>query len=171
MARKLYRTEVLPSHATITTKLGALNAPFRDTEIGKLVKPGTLDSQHVLCAVGDMIDGYVVSVEAATSDGFGVGAVQRLDAKYAVADGSQAAGTGALALGDYVVAGTPQAQGTALGNAFVKVRKATTQVGSVGTLNEQMSMVPFMWRVASLGVAGSGAVGTTILIERIGGPV
>lgn len=177
MARKFYRGEVLPSHAPITTKLGAQSAPYRDSEIGKLVKPGTLDSQHVLCAVGDLIDGYIVAVEAATSDGFGIGAVQRVDAKYVIAEGSQAGGTGVLALGDFVVAGTPAVQGTVVnGISYAKVRKATIQPGvtaaaTVADVAPMFAMIPYLWRVVSLGTAGTGAVGTTVLIERVGAPV
>lgn len=176
MARSFLRGEVLPSHAPITARLGAVSAPYRDTEIGKFVKIGTVDSQHVLCAVGDTIDGYIVAVEAATSAGFGIGSVQRNDAKYAIADGSQAAGTGVLAIGDFVVAGTPSALGTALPNTHARVRRATIQPGvtvpaSFADVASHLAMVPFLWRVASLGAAGTGAVGTTVLIERVAAPV
>lgn len=177
MARKFFRGEVLPDHAPITAKLGTSGAPYRDTEIGKLVKLGTLDSQHVLCAVGDLIDGYITGVEAATSDGFGIGSVQRLDAKFVLADGAQVGGTGALAIGDFVVAGTPEVQGTRVnGITYAKVRKATIQPGvtvpaTLGDVTAQLAMIPYLWRVASLGLAGTGAVGTTVLIERCAGPV
>jgi hypothetical protein len=70
-------------------------------------------------------------------------------------DGSQAAGTGAIAIGDYVVAGAVVAKGTGL-SGYPKVRKATSQTPG-----------PFAWRVVSLGTAGTGAVGTVGVIERI----
>lgn len=175
MARKFLRGEVLPSTASITVKLGAQGAPYKDTEIGKFVKIGTLDSQHVLCAVGDFIDGYITSVEAATSDGFSIGGIQRDDYKYVVFDGSQAAGTGAITLGQYVVAGTPVALGSPLGtaaNAYARVRSATAQPGTtvpadLAAVAAHLAMVPYLWRVASLGPVGTGAVGTVGLIERV----
>jgi hypothetical protein len=171
MARNYFRGETVPSSPTVTSRLGASGVPYKDTEIGKFVKIGTLDSQHVLCAVGDLIDGYIAGVEAATSNGFGIGAVQRKDAKYVTFDGSQAAGTGALALGDYVVCGTPVALNTGLAGVYAKVRKATIQPGvtaaaAVGDVAPMLAMTPYLWRVVSLGSAGTGAVGTTGLIER-----
>lgn len=172
MARKSFRGEILPSTPALTARLGAQGAPFKDTELGKFVKLGTLDSQYVLCAVGDLIAGYITSVQMATSDGFSVGGVQRLDPKFAIADGSQATGTGALAIGDFVVAGTPAALGTGIGNSYAKVRKATIQPGvtaaaALGDVAPMLAMVPYLWQVVSLGSAGTGAVSTQILIERV----
>jgi hypothetical protein len=172
MARKFFRTETVPASAPITARLGAQGGVYRDTEIGKLVKIGTLDSQMVLCTVGDFIEGYIVGVETATSDGFGIGSVQREDAKYVQFEGSQAAGTGAITLGQYVVAGTPAAQGTGLVGTYAKVRSATIQPGvtaaaAFADVATQMAMIPFLWRVVSLGTVGTGAVGTTGLIERV----
>ena len=70
-------------------------------------------------------------------------------------DGLQATpGTGAIALGDYVVCGTVVAKGTSLAGAYPKVCKATTQTGMY-----------FAWRVVSLD--GTTAVGQTALIERV----
>lgn len=171
MARSHYRGETVPASPTVTSRLGASAAPYKDTEIGKFVKIGTLDSQHVLCAVGDLIDGYIAGVEAATANGFGIGSVQRKDAKYVTFDGSQAAGTGAIALGDYVVCGTPVAKDTGLAGGYAKVRKATIQPGVtaaavVGDVAPMLAMTPYLWRVVSLGSVGTGAVGTTGLIER-----
>jgi len=71
-------------------------------------------------------------------------------------DGIQATvGTGTIAVGDLVVAGTVVAKGTALGALETpKVCKATSQ-----------TPVMFNWRVVSLGVAG--AVGDSCVIERV----
>ena len=66
------------------------------------------------------------------------------------------AGTGTIAIGTYVVAGTPVAKGTAL-SAAVKVRSATDQAAA--------KAAPFKARVVSLGSAGTGAVGTTGIVE------
>lgn len=174
MTRKFFRGELTLSTPYTTVRLGAQNAPYKDTELRKFVKPGTLDSQYVLCAVGDPIDGYITAVEAATSDGFGIGSIQRRDPKYVVFEGSQAAGTGAIAIGDFVVAGTPVAKDTDGVAAHPKVRKATVQLGAVPAdltaAGAQVLASLYAWKVVSLGPVGTGAVGTVGLIERIGGP-
>lgn len=175
MSRAFYRTETAPSAPAITTRLGAVSTAFPDTEIGKFVKPSG-ESGYALCAVGDLIDGYVASVSSdkGTSAGFVLGSVQRRESKSVTFDGSQVAGTGAIALGDAVVAGTPVAQGTGLTiGAVAKVRKATLQPHV--TVPAALSDVPthinasqYMWKVISLGTAGSGAVGTVGIVERVG---
>lgn len=171
MARAFLRQEVLPTSQPITTKLGAVSAPYKDTEVGKLVKQGAVESQYVLCAVGDLIEGYIVSVEAATSAGFGIGAVQQEDSKYVTFDGLQATpGTGVVALGDYVVCGTVVAKDTGL-TVPCKVCKATAQPGAtladLAAASAAIKASLFAWRVVSLGSAGTGAVGTVGLIERV----
>lgn len=125
-----------------------------DKEVGKLVKL-VGDSQYNLTAAGDQIEGVVVAMETATLDGYSIGSVARDGRIEVTFDGAQADGTGSLAVGDYVVAGTQVAKGTSLGNAGPKVRKATTQTGMYHA-----------WRVVSLG-SGNGSVGTTGVIERV----
>lgn len=170
MARKFYFGDTLGNHATISSRLGAQSAPYKDTEIGKLVK-GTTESGHVLCAQGDRISGQIVAVENATSDGYGMGSVQRNGRMRVIADGSQAAGTGSLVLGDQVVCGTVVAKDTALGTTYVKVAKATIQIGAVpadaAAAGVQLAFLKDgeVWTVCSL-LGNSGAVGTEILIER-----
>lgn len=126
-----------------------------DKEVGKAVKL-VGDSQYNLCTAGDQLEGFVTSVEVATQDGYSIGSVGYEGRKEVTFDGLQATpGTGTVAVGDYVVAGTVVAKGTAL-SAPVKVCKATTQTGMY-----------FAWRVVSLGSAGTGAVGTTGIISRV----
>lgn len=128
-----------------------------DKELSKPVKL-VGDSRFGLCAVGDQIEGFVGSVETGTVDGYAYGGVlsDLGDRKAVTFDGLQATpGTGTIAVGDFVVAGTVVAKGTAL-SAPPRVCKATTQTGMY-----------FSWRVVSLGSAGSGAVGTTGVIERV----
>ena len=78
------------------------------------------------------------------------------DMMYAICDGLQSTpGAGAITIGSLVVAGTITAKGTALAS-YPKVCMATSQAAAV-----------HMWRVVSLGTVGTGAVGTTIVIERV----
>jgi predicted component of type VI protein secretion system len=113
-------------------------------------------------------------VEAFTLDDYSMGSVQLNGRKEVLADGLQATpGTGAIAVGDYVVAGTLTAKGTALADeSSMKVTKATqqpgvTEAGAVTDVNDQLKVAMFAWRVVSLGSAGTGAVGTKIVVERV----
>lgn len=172
MARKFLYGNTVPSTPAITSRLGAQGAPYADSEIGKLVK-GTTESGHVLCASGDQIGGQIVAVETATADGFGIGSVNRRDRIRAIADGLQATlGTGNLALGDQVVVGTAVALGTPLAS-YPKVAKSTIQVGAapadLPAAGAQLALVASgnIWKVISLGSAGTGAPGTEVVIERV----
>lgn len=158
MARDHYIVPTAPSVASATVRLGAGNTSgdnFSDVDEGKLVKL-VAESRYNLCAAGDEIEGIVSSVESATQNGYSIGGIVVSGKVFARADGLQATpGTGVIAVGDYVVAGTVTAKGTDLTD-FPKVVKATSQ----GTQK-------FLWRVVSVGTAGTGAVGTTIVIERV----
>lgn len=152
---------IVPSIATrevTAVRLGAGNAAnqrFTDVEAGKIVKLAG-ESRFDLAVAGNPIEGFIVAVEAATSNGFSVGGVVSEGKVFATADGLQATpGTGAIAVGDYVVTGTVVAKDTAMAG-YPKVTKATAQ-----------TLTFFMWRVVSLGTVGTGAVGTTIVIERV----
>ena len=140
----------------ITARLGAGSGSANyvtDVEIGKPVKM-VGDSQYGLCAAGDQIEGYIAAVETYTADDFSIGSVQFEGRKRVTLDGLQATpGTGTCAIGDYVVAGTAVAKGTAL-TVPMKVCKATTQTGMY-----------FAWRIVSL--EGTGAVGQIAVIERV----
>ena len=140
----------------ITARLGAGSGSANyvtDVEIGKSVKLAG-DSQYGLCAAGDQIEGYIAAVETYTADDFSIGSVQFEGRKRVTLDGLQATpGTGTCAIGDYVVAGTAVAKGTAL-TVPMKVCKATTQTGMY-----------FAWRIVSL--EGTGAVGQIAVIERV----
>lgn len=142
-----------------TARLGAGSGSANyvtDLEIGKPVKL-VGDSQYNLCAAGDQIEGFINSVESWTADDFSIGSVYSEGRVKVTLDGLQATpGTGVIAVGDYVVAGTPVAKGTALAGAYPKVCKATTQTGMY-----------FAWRVVSLD--GTTAVGQTATIERVNG--
>lgn len=140
----------------ITARLGAGSGSANyvtDVEIGKSVKLAG-DSQYNLCAAGDQIEGFITAVETYTADDFSIGSVQFEGRKRVTLDGLQGTpGTGTCAVGDYVVAGTAVAKGTAL-TVPPKVCKATTQTGMY-----------FAWRIVSL--EGTGAVGQIAVIERV----
>lgn len=126
-----------------------------DADVGKFVKM-IGDSQYGLCAVGNEIEGIMNSgPEGATSDGFAVGTVRKNGRVRVMLDGLQATpGTGVIAVGDFVVAGTVTARGTAL-TAAPKVCKAT----AVATA------IVHKWRVVAL--YGTTAVGQIALIEKV----
>lgn len=157
MARSHYIVPTVPVAASITARLGASAAGYTDKEEGKIVKLAA-ESQYNLAVAGDEIEGVITSVESATQNQFSIGGVcVDFDQLKVVFDGLQATpGTGTIAVGDYVVAGSITAQGTAL-SSFPKVCKAT---GAGTTLNHK-------FRVVSLGTAGTGAVGTAGVIQRV----
>lgn len=155
---KFIFTELVDSRdRIITSRLGAGTGAanhLTDAEKGKFVKQ-VGESRYDLCAVGNEIEGRISSLNTDSQDGYTIGGVQTEKRFEVTFDGAQADGTGVLAIGDIVVCGTPVAKGTAL-TAPARVRKATTPANVV-----------FKWRVVSLGAAGTGAAGTTGLIERI----
>jgi hypothetical protein len=132
---------------------GASNQ-LTDADTGKFLKLAG-DSQYGLCAAGNEIEGVLVAANyPAPQDGYHLGSVAVNGRVRVTLDGSQVDGTGAIAVGDIVVAGAPEARGTPLAGAYPKVRKATTA-----------DSVAFKWRVVSLD--GTTAVGQTALIERV----
>ena len=180
---KFQMKETIPT-TCITARLGAGTGSSNwidDDEVGKAVKLGA-DPRYILCTAGDPIEGFIASVETATADNYSIGSVQIDGRMRVLLDGSQAAGTGSIAVNDYVVAGTMVAKGTALTLAAPqKVRKATYQPGvSVITTTDatktnidialanvvtSIKNAVFAWRVVSL--EGDGSVGTIGVIERV----
>lgn len=160
MSRNHFIVPTAPTEASMTVRFGA-GATAGDRwdlkEQGKAVK-FVGESRYDLCAAGDEIEGFVTSVEAAPQNGYSIGGITQESLRWATADGLQGTpGTGTIAIGDYVVAGTATAKGTALAQ-YAKVTKATTQATVRGS--------PFNWRVVSLGPVGTGAVGTAIVLKR-----
>ena len=156
---KFLMTETIHSEKTVTARLGQSGTAnvYTDKEAGKAVKL-TADSRYELCALGDAVEGVISSVNVGTYDGYSLGGVVGRGYKEVTFDGTQAAGTGAITVGTYVVVGTVVAKDTAL-TAPLKVRSATDQAAA--------KAAPFKARVVSLGAAGTGAVGTTGLIELL----
>ena len=156
---KFLISETIYSEKVKTVRLGTTANNYSNKEVGKAVKLAGLDN-YVLCAVGDAIEGIVSSSNLdnqGTVDGYAIGGIVDKGYKSVTFDGLQATpGTGVIAAGDYVVAGSVSAFGTALSGA-VKVVKATEQAAA--------KAAPHKARVVSLGSAGTGAVGTTGIIE------
>lgn len=173
MASKLFITPKVPDSAALTVRYGAGSGSgnnLTQAEVGKPCKLVATD-QYDNCVAGDPIEGFVYAVELATQDGFTVASVLDSGLVNVTFDGLQATpGTGTIAAGDYVVAGTPVAKGTAL-TAYPKVCKATQQPGSVPAdltaAGLQARNAIYAWRVVSLGTAATGAVGTTGVIKRV----
>jgi hypothetical protein len=173
MAKFMFK-ELIDQGEAYTARLGAGTGSSNqvdDKEIGKLVKLAG-DSRYNLCSAGDPIEGVIVAVEGATADDYSIGSVVTEGRLEVTADGLQATpGTGSVAVGGFVVCGTVVAKGTAL-TAGAKVCKATmqpgvTEAGAVGDVNDMLKVMMFAWRVVSLGSAGTGAVGTSVVIERV----
>lgn len=157
---KFMMTELVDARDRVeTARLGAGTGAanfLADSEVGKFVKL-VAESRYDLCAVGNEIEGRIEGVETGTLDNYTIGSVLRTGRLAVTFDGLQAtAGTGVIAIGDFVVTGTPVAKGTAL-TAPARVCKATAAAEAL----------VHHWRVISLGSAGTGAVGTTGLIEKV----
>ena len=173
MAQAHLITPVAPIARVTVARLGAgtsLAQRMSDVDAGKIVKL-VGESRYDLTAAGEAIEGFVVSTENATSAGYSVGSVVQEGKVFATADGLQATpGTGTIAVGDYVVTGTQVAKGTATAE-FARVCKATVQPGAtpadLAAAGAAIKAALFAWRVVSLGTVGTGAVGTTIVIERV----
>lgn len=173
MSKLHYMTPEGPVSVPMTVRLGAGTGASNNLSIadeGKLVK-FVGESRYDLCAAGDLIYAQIMGIEIATSGGYTVGGVNDEDMIWALADGLQAtAGTGTIAVGDYVVAGTITAKGTKL-TSYPKVCKATAQIGGVPAdltaAGVQVLASLHAWQVVSQGPAGTGAVGTAIVIKPV----
>lgn len=161
MPKFIFTELVNPLDRVETARLGAGTGAanfLTDKEVGKFVKL-VAESRYDLCAVGNEIEGRIVAIETASQDNYTIGSVQREGRFEVTFDGLQGTpGTGVIALGDYVVTGTPVPKDTAL--TFTTPAKVCKATAAGNTLNHK-------WRVISLGSAGTGAVGTTGLIERV----
>lgn len=148
--------------STITARLGAspdAAGRLNDKDAGKLVVLAG-DSRYDLAPVGSEIEGRIVSVDTATSDGFSTGSVQEDGFMYVILDGLQATpGVGAIAIKDYVLVGTPIAKGAVQPDAGPRVVKATDQALAKSSHNA--------WRVVAF-LTGNGGVGTFATIKKVG---
>lgn len=143
---------------TVSAALGAAaSSGIGNNDIGKAYKMGALQNFQP-CADGDPIEGFLAAVEPFTvNDGFVFGSVQRRGRKVVQNGAAQAQ----LAVGDYVVAFTQTAIGTA---GLAQVKKATaTAAADDGTLTQAGL---FAWRVIRI-VTGTGLAGEQVLVERV----
>ena len=173
MAKFKFKELIGAEPFTARLGVGSVNSTpanaYTDKEIGKFAKLSGTDA-YVLCAVGDPIQAVITAVESYTADDFSIGSLDSQGRKRVLLDGSQAAGTGSIAIGDYVVCGTPVAKDTALTTSTPpKVRKATNQPGAVPAdltaAGQQALNAIFAWRLISFDSAG--AVGDFGIIERV----
>lgn len=156
---KFLISETIHSYPVKTVRGGTTSVKSGYANNGKATKLAGLDN-YVLCAAGETIEAVQLTSNLETQgtvDGYAIVGVSDKGYKSVTFDGLQATpGTGVVAAGDYVVTGTVVASGTAL-NGPLKVTKATDQAAA--------KAAPFKARVVSLGVAGTGAVGTTGIVE------
>ena len=155
---KFQFAEIVNEETRLTARIadGVQSNHLNDNDVGKLLKL-VGDSQYGLCAVGNEIEAVLDSgPNSPLQDGYYLGGVFTEGRVRVVLDGLQGTpGTGVIAIGDYVVAGTPVARNTAITEAGPRVCKATA---AGNTLN-------FKWRVVAL--LGTGAVGQTAIIESL----
>lgn len=187
MARNHYIAPTVPVEDSVAVRLGASGAEYLTTEVGKFAKLAA-ESQYNLAVAGNKIEAVITAVELAPQNAFSIGAVCSEGRINVTFDGLEAsAGTGTIALGDYVVVGTAVAKGTAL-TVYPRVCKATNQPSTAIVpatagadtaaavkvildaafikLADAYANTIFAWRVVSLGTAGTGAVSTSGVIER-----
>jgi hypothetical protein len=140
-----------------TAKLGVNAATtLGSVDVGKSVKLDDEDN-YVVCADGDYIDGIVVAVSSGGTVGLAnLGSVQ-LNREIQVQVAANQSGN--VAVGEFLVAGTPLAIGVA-GLAQVKNIAAPANEAALVLAYGQPN-----WRVLSI-VSGTGAAGDTILMER-----
>lgn len=148
----------------VSAKLGtntvANSGHLTDADVGKPVKLVATD-RYGLCSDGDDIDGFLVSVEPFTQDGYAFGTVQIGGRKWCKADG-------AITFGYIVEAAAPAAARTAETNNIgkVSVHRAYAGVGgaSMDTTAELLPVVfAKKWRV----ISGSGDDTTLVLVEKV----
>lgn len=130
----------------ISSKLGPDAATkYGTVDAKKAVKLGPVGN-HILCASGDEIDGFIDSVDAATQDGFSFGGVARgvrgLRVEAEVGPNQAAA----LVVGDFVVADDQLPPGT---KGLPRVKKGTPAVN----------------RYRVMTVDGTGLAGSTVVLE------
>jgi hypothetical protein len=143
---------------TVSAALGAAaSSGIGNNDLNKAYKAGTAQN-YVPATDGDAIEGFLTAIEPFTvNNGFVFGSIQRRGRKVVQNGAAQAT----LGVGDYVVAFTQAAIGTA---GLAQVKKATaTAAADDGALNQAGL---FAWRVIRI-VTGTGVALDQVLIERV----
>ena len=142
----------------VSAKLGtgtvAAGGNLTDADIGKPVKLAAANT-YALCADGDGIDGFLVSVDAFTQDGYAFGTVQIGGRKWVRCDGA--------IFGYMVEAAAPAAAKTAETLGYGKVSVSGVYAVAVDTVAE---LLPYMHRSHWKVISGSGADTTLVLVEK-----
>ena len=142
----------------ISAKLGtntvANSGHLTDADVGKPVKLVATD-RYGLCSDGDGIDGWLVSVEPYTQDGYAFGTVQIGGRVKAVCDG-------AITFGYMVEAAAPAAARTPE-TSYGKVSVSGEYAAGVDTVAE---LLPYMQRKKWKVISGTGGDTTTVVLEK-----
>lgn len=149
---KFLMAPTIHSEKVVTARLGgnASGTRANDNDVGKPVKLGG-DSNYVLCASTNAIEGIITSVETGLYDGYVLGGVVTKGYARAIAGDTVTVGT-------YVVADTPDAIQTAKTYDHLVVVPASNQ--------STAATAAFKARVVSLD-GGAGTVGLPIIIELL----
>lgn len=144
----------------VSAKLGtntvANSGHLTDADVGKPVKLVATD-RYGLCSDGDQIDGFLISVEPFTQDGYAFGTVQIGGRKWCKADG-------AITFGYLVEAAAPAAARTAETNNIGKVSESGVYAAGIDTVAEAKPyLAARKWRV----ISGSGDDTTLVLVEKV----
>lgn len=135
----------------ISTKLGAAKREnYTDKDIKKAVKMGT-ESNYVVCVAGDDLEGFIDNIDGGgTTGGFVFGGVAHPNSGFRVEVQVAAGQATPLVVRDRVVAADQLALGT---EGLAQVQKGD------GVL--------FVYRVIALLGDGTGAAGSTVLLEKV----
>ncbi len=152
-----------PSADIVAAALGAAGDGWGNEEVGKAVKLGAANN-YELCADGDEIEGFLISIEPNTvNQDVSFGSVQRDKRVEAVL----AVGVTGAVVGDMVVSDVQEIVGAQLnGNkALVKLGTAASQLAVADYDYTERTPNTFLWRIIKL--VTDGEAGSTVLLERI----
>ncbi len=156
-------TESFSTEEIISAKISALAADtaglaagyLTDADVGKGMKLGASD-RYVLAAAGDEIEGFLVSVESATIDGFTFGSIVLAGRKAVTFEGA------GITPGILVIFGAPIAKGTA--QTVPCAVKAGAAIAATAAHPFAWNPSIHLWRC----ISGTGVAGTQGVIERVG---
>ena len=157
---KISQTVNSPLANIRTAALGAsAGATLDQKDIGKTLKLVAGD-KYVPCSDGDPFDGVLVSMDSGggtVNSGYNVGGVQLDQEMEATVVANQ---SGQVAVGDFLVAGTPLAIGT---EGLAQVKKMTLPTDAT-TLAAAFGKP--LWKVITI-LSGNGSAGDKILMGRL----